>query len=270
MTHFVFITAINHEDNIIESAVKNAATEVLLPTEVGFIETTGKKVFKLKQKDLRDSVDLNTSRNMLDLHLTKFGPYRTNYTRNGRYEAYALICLSAGQPGLTFCLSMSRYLLFGGKKGHVAVVDCMKTTVGTELQLKEAVYDVQYLHNETLFAVAQNKYVYIYDYKGVEIHCMKQHERPYRLDFLPYHFLLVSAGHSGWIKWHDVSTGTYVAGYGSGHGPCKVLTHNPHTAVSHLGHSNGVVSLWSPAAGKSLVSMFCHKAPLTDVAIDRV
>ena len=120
---------------------------------------------------------------MIDLHLTKFGPYRTCYTRNGRY------------------------LLFGGKLGHVAVLDCMKTTVGTELQLKESVYDVQYLHNETLFAVAQSKYAYIYDYKGTEIHCIKQHERPYRLDFLPYHYLLVSTGHSGWIKWHDVSTG---------------------------------------------------------------
>ena len=51
---------------------------------------------------------------------------------------------------------------------------------------------------------------YIYDNKGVEIHCLKNHERPYRLDFLPYHFLLASVGHSGWIKWQDFSTGTYV------------------------------------------------------------
>ena len=55
-----------------------------------------------------------------------------------------------------------RYLLFGGKKGHVAVLDCMKLRVGTELQLKEDVYDVQYLQNETMFAVAQNKYVYVF------------------------------------------------------------------------------------------------------------
>jgi U3 small nucleolar RNA-associated protein 7 len=142
-----------------------------------------------------------------------------------------------------------RYLLFGGQKGHVAVLDCLRTNVGTELQLKEEVHDVQYLHNETLFAVAQNKYAYIYDFKGVEIHCMTRHERPYRLDFLPYHYLLTSVGHSGWIKWHDVSTGEFVAGYGTGHGPCKVLKHNPTNAVSHLGHSNGVVSLWSPASG---------------------
>jgi U3 small nucleolar RNA-associated protein 7 len=97
---------------------------------------------------------------------------------------------------------------------------------------------------------------------------MRRHERPYRLNFLPYHYLLTSVGHSGWIKWHDVSTGEYVAGYATGHGPCRVLKHNPVNAVSHLGHTNGVVTLWSPAAGKSLVSMFCHRSPITDLAID--
>lgn len=71
------------------------------------------------------------------------------------------------------------------------------------------------------------------------------------------------------MKWHDVSIGSYVAGFQSGHGPCKVLKQNPHNAVTHLGHSNGVVSLWSPSAGKALVSMFCHKSPVTDLAIDR-
>jgi U3 small nucleolar RNA-associated protein 7 len=76
-------------------------------------------------------------------------------------------------------------------------------------------------------------------------------------------------GHSGWIKWHDISTGEFIAGFGTGHGPCRVLTHNPTNAVSHAGHSNGVVTLWSPAAGKPLASMFCHKAPLTDIAVDR-
>ena len=109
---------------------------------------------------------------------------------------------------------------------------------------------------------------YIYDSKGVELHCMRRHERPHRLDFLPYHFLLTTIGHSGWIKWHDISTGEYVSGYSTGHGPSRVLTHNRINAVSHVGHSNGVVSLWSPAAGKALVSMFCHKAPVTDVAVD--
>ena len=131
------------------------------------------------------------------------------------------------------------------------MVDCMRTSITAELQLQEEVHDVQFLHNETMFAVAQNKYTYIYDQKGVEIHCMRRHERPYKLDFLPYHYLLTSIGHSGMIKWHDVSTGEYVAGYQTKHGPAKVLKHNPINAVSHVGHSNGVVTLWSPASGES-------------------
>ena len=55
----------------------------------------------------------------------------------------------------------------------------------------------------------------------------------------------------------------------TGHGPARVLKHNPTNAVSHVGHGNGVVSLWSPASGKALVSMFCHKSPVFDVAVDR-
>ena len=72
------------KDTILDAAVKNASTEVLLPSETGYIESTEKRVFKIKQKELRDSVDMNTARNMIDLHLTNFGPYRTNFTRNGR------------------------------------------------------------------------------------------------------------------------------------------------------------------------------------------
>lgn len=42
-----------------------------------------------------------------------------------------------------------------------------------ELQVRETVRDVQFLHNEQYFAVAQKKYVYIYDKRGLEVHCLK-------------------------------------------------------------------------------------------------
>lgn len=116
-----------------------------------------------------------------------------------------------------------RNLLIGGRKGHVATFDCQTMNIGTELQLQEDVHDVQYLQNETMFAVAQKKFVYVYDQNGVEIHCMRGHERPLKLEYLPYHFLLTSVGHSGWVKWHDISTGEYVGGYQTGHGPCRVI-----------------------------------------------
>lgn len=234
------------QDRIVEAASATGATEILLPEEAGFIQMdNGVKTFKLKQKDLKKEVDLNTGKNIMDLYLTKFGPYKVGYSRNGRY------------------------MIFSGAKGHVATMDCQRSKVGMELQLEEDVYDAQFLHNETFFATAQKKYAFIYDAKGVELHCMRRHERPFKLDFLPYHYLLTTVGQSGWVKWHDISIGEYVAGYSTGHGPCRVLKHNPVNAVSHLGHANGVVSLWSPASGKALVSMFCHKSPVTDLAIDK-
>lgn len=51
----------------------------------------------------------------------------------------------------------------------------------------------RFLHNEMLYAVAQKRYLYIYDHTGLELHCLKKHDHVNRLTFLPYHFLLVSA-----------------------------------------------------------------------------
>ena len=41
------------------------------------------------------------------------------------------------------------------------------------LQVKETTRDVRFLHNEMFFAAAQRKYVYIYDKRGIEVHCLK-------------------------------------------------------------------------------------------------
>ena len=42
-----------------------------------------------------------------------------------------------------------------------------------EFQVKETIRDVKLLHNEQFFAAAQKKYVYIYDKRGLEVHCLK-------------------------------------------------------------------------------------------------
>lgn len=74
------------KESMQEAAATTAVTEVLLPTDAGFIEMddSNMKVFKLKQKDILDNVDLNTSRNAFDFQLHNFGPYCINYSRNGR------------------------------------------------------------------------------------------------------------------------------------------------------------------------------------------
>lgn len=51
---------------------------------------------------------------------------------------------------------------------------------------------VRFLHDHSHYAVAQQKYVFIYDRDGVELHRLKSHVEPTRLEFLPYHWLLAS------------------------------------------------------------------------------
>jgi hypothetical protein len=71
-------------------------------------------------------------------------------------------------------------------------MDWREGKLGCELQLGETVRDARWLHNNQLFAVAQKKYVYIYDRAGVEIHCLKKHIEVTNMEFLPYHYLLAT------------------------------------------------------------------------------
>ncbi|KAH8109904.1 BING4CT-domain-containing protein [Phellopilus nigrolimitatus] len=172
------------------------------------------------------------------------GPYRTRYTRNGRHLAIA------------------------GRNGHVASFDWQTGTVHAELQLRETCRDVTYLHDQSHFAVAQKKYVFIYDQNGVELHKLSHHLEPTRLEFLPYHWLLASVGNAGHLKYQDTSTGQLVAAHRTALGPCTTLTQNPHSAVLYLGHQNGCVTLWTPNLAHPAVRLQAHLGALAGAAVD--
>lgn len=160
---------------ILENKYKSAAlqakdAEILLENEEGFLEpeTELERTYKVRQDDIKQDVAVETAQKGFELKLDALGPYVCDYTRNGRE------------------------LLLAGRKGHVATMDWREGKLGCELQLAETVRDAKWLHNNQLFAVAQKKYVYIYDRAGVEIHCLKKHIEVTNMEFLPYHYLLAT------------------------------------------------------------------------------
>ncbi len=229
-----------------DAAASAARTEILLQEEKGYIEAEGmERTFKFKQQDIKEAVDITTAKKSFDLNLTDFGPYRLDYTRNGRE------------------------LLIAGSKGHVATFDWKSGKLGCEVHLNETVRDIKWLHNNQFFAVAQKKYTFIYDHTGAEVHRLKQHVEATRLEFLPYHFLMVSGGNTGYLKYHDVSTGQLVSEIRTKLGPTVSMKQNPYNAVVHCGHSNGTVTLWAPTMSTPLAKLFTCRGVVRDLAIDR-
>lgn len=159
------------EDKYKDAALKAKDAEILLEHEAGFLEPEGEleRTYKVRQDEVRENVGIETAKKGFELKLNDLGPYRADYTRNGRD------------------------LLLAGRKGHVATMDWRSGKLGCELQLGETVRDARWLHNNQYFAVAQKRNVYIYDNNGVELHCLNKHLEPLFLEFLPYHFLLASA-----------------------------------------------------------------------------
>ena len=152
------------------AALRAKDAEILLENTGGFLEpeTELERTYKVRQDEITQDVAVETAQKRFELKLDALGPYVFDYTRNGRE------------------------LLLGGRKGHVATMDWREGKLGCELQLGETVRDVRWLHNNQFFAVAQKKYVYIYDRQGVELHCLRKHTEVTHMEFLPYHFLLAT------------------------------------------------------------------------------
>ncbi|PSR85571.1 WD40-repeat-containing domain protein [Coniella lustricola] len=231
-----------------QTAINKAKdAEILLENESGFLEaeTALERTYRVRQDEITSEAAVESAQKRMDLKLGELGPYHCEYTRNGRE------------------------LLLAGRKGHVATMDFREGKLGCELQLGETVRDIRWLHNNQYFAVAQKKYVYIYDKDGVELHCLKKHVEVSHMEFLPYHFLLATLGMSSNLKYQDVSTGQLVSEiHTKGGAPCS-MTQNPWNAICHIGHQNGTVTLWSPNSSDPLVKLLAHKGPVRSMAVDR-
>ena len=84
------------------AAAKRAAqAELLLPSEAGLLEAEGpmERTDRVSQRQVAAAVDEQTARKAYNMSLDRLGPYRLNYTADGRT------------------------LLLAGRKGHLAVVD---------------------------------------------------------------------------------------------------------------------------------------------------
>ncbi|CCI50563.1 unnamed protein product [Albugo candida] len=228
-----------------EAAIAAAKSEILLPSQAGFLEAEGlEKTFKMTQNQLAEHLDQNTTRKHYSLNLADYGAYRLRFTRNGRS------------------------VLLGSQKGHIAMLDTLRMSLTCEFYANELVRDVSFLQNNSLFSVAQKKYVYIYDSTGAEAHCIRSIQAPQRLEYLPFHFLLSSVSGNGVLSYHDVTNGKEVAVHPTKQGFCDCMAQNAWNAVIHLGHANGIVSLWTPNMREAVVKMQCHQGPIRSLAID--
>ncbi|KAM9751559.1 WD repeat-containing protein 46 [Menidia menidia] len=230
-----------------EMAQKQAARfDLLLPEDAGFLEgDEDEDTCMISQEDIKDAVDISSGAKYFNLKLSQFGPYRVDYSKTGRH------------------------LLLGGRRGHVACVDWQSKQLMCEINVMESINDVKWLHSETMYAVAQKKWLYIYDSNGIELHCIRKFNDVLRMQFLPYHFLLATASSTGFLQYLDVSVGKEVAAICTKTGRLDVMCQNPHNAIIHLGHPNGTVTLWSPNQKEALVKMLCHQGGVRSVAVDK-
>jgi len=241
-------TQVAQQERKLKFAQEQAArAEILLQEEGGYLEGDEDQEFtgQLTQTEIRNEVDVETAAKSFDLKLQDFGPYKVDYTRNGKY------------------------LLMGGRKGHIAAFDWTSKSLMCEINAMESVHCVKWLHTENLFAVGQKKWTYVYDNQGIEIHCIKTMNNIIQLEYLPYHFLLAGSSESGNITWLDVSLGKVVKDTWTKLGRLDVMCQNPANAVINCAHSNGIVTMWTPNIQGPAAKFVAHGNAVRGMTADR-
>nr|CDS29576.1 hypothetical transcript [Hymenolepis microstoma] len=213
------------------------------PERAGYIEKDCEDE-EITQDIIRQNVDLGSASKQFDLK-SKSGPYSLDYSRNGRF--------------LALC----------GKRGHIAAFDWLSKKLLFETNVNEECRDIKFLHQETMVAVAQKNYTYIYDNQGIEMHCLKRLAGIRRLEFLPYHFLLVALADNGFLYYLDASVGEIVASYPTHRGSLNVACQNPSNASILTGHTTGCVSVWIPTEKNPVIKMLCHNSGVKSIAVNR-
>ena len=207
-------------------------------------ENENEKTLKVSQDYLIQNLPKYNKDNIFNLDLP-YGPYNVDYSLNGSS------------------------VLIGGEKGHLSVLQWREKNLVCELNVNERINSVKFLHNDTMFAVAQQKRVYIYDKQGLELHALDNLPKPKFLEFLPYHFLLVSALRNNYIKYLDVSMGKVASEIKTKSGDITALSQNPFNAIIVSGHSNGCVNMWTPNfASEPVVKLLCHPNSVSSVTVD--
>lgn len=208
------------------------------------------KTLKVNQSYLKENMPKYNADNIFDLELN-YGSYSLDTTNNGTH------------------------LLLGGEKGHVALFDWRNKDLNCELKLNEKIRAIRFLHNETMFAVAQKEMVYIYDRQGIQLHALEYHNEPNFLEFLPYHFLLVSGLKNkyfifniSFIKYQDISIGNIISEIRTKSGNITSMTQNNQNAVIITGHSTGVVNLWTPNLSEAAIKISAHPNTVTSLSVD--
>ncbi len=72
------------------------------------------------------------------------------------------------------------------------------------------------------------------------------------------------------MSWLDISIGKMVAQFNTKMGRLPIMCVNPYNAVLCLGHSKGIVTMWTPNSKEPVAKMLVHRQPVTAVTVDRL